>query len=396
MQPPPIAPGGVGRPPREGINKMSDKFAKFMNAGGPPPPEPAKPAPAPEPTPAPAKAEPAPAPVAAKADAPKGIVPEPARAPAKAEPKATDQPKKIPHENFAALEEKARKYETLAKEAEVQAAELRQKLETMPKVDTAKIAETEKKLAEYETIVNQFYLEHSPRFRAAYDEKIGGLMEKAKRVVTGEQAASLEVILKLPEGEYRDKRFKELAVSLEDDFDRSRVAKLYDDLSEIQAERSRELAKAPENVKKLHEFEAEQTAKANEKRQLLRVDALNKTLQQFETVVPEFRVVAGEKEHNALVEENIGMAKSFLSPTLSDDDMARMAAYAVKGYRAIQADGAKDQLIATLQNQLAEFQAAGPTTGGGKGEAGRGKGAAGKTPAEKYREAMERGIPGKE
>lgn len=374
---------------------MKDKFKEFMDKGSTVPTSPA-PEQAKEPIQPKTAPEPVKEPVKTKDQS---VVPTPVARPVvepKTDPKTEPKPEKIPRENFAVLEEKAKKSEQAAIAAEAKAEELRKQIEAMPKFDAEKIAEKEKQLAQYQIIVDKFYVEHSPQFQATYDAKIGDMKERAKRIVSGEQGEALEAILQLPEGKHRDKQFKELASALEDEYDRGSLRDIYRDLTDLQLSRSKDLANAPENFKKLKEFEAEQQAKEHQKQDLLRSDALSSVVKDLQSYIPEFQVIAGDKEHNALVDENIDLAKRWLNPGLTHSDAAKVAAYAVKGYRAMEGDLTKDKLIATLQDQLKELQSIVPTTNGSTRLKGGRTGPAIKSPVDKFNYAMQHGVPAKD
>ncbi len=375
-------------PPTASINKMADRFKEAVAKGNVPSAAERAETIAKEKTDLQAKAQ---------ADAAAKVAADAAKAAAKDPPKGEDKKAKIPAENFKILESQRDEFKSKAEQLEAKAKDLETKLSQA--VDPAKIAELQKKLdetnskaSEYETIVQRFYVEHSPTFKAAFSEKITQSQIEAKDAVGAEHASKIEALLKMPPSETRDKAIEEIGDELRP-FQQSSLVKAYTDLRRIERERDAELAKAPENFKKLQQFNAEQATKAHAQEMAALESAFKSETGEFMQKLPEFQPIEGNEAHNSFVKANIETARSFLGAK-TPTDLARIALWAARGHAALEMDAKKDALIEKLSSQVKELQSAGPTLGG----KGGGKGGAEtqpKTAAEKFREAMSKGIPAK-
>lgn len=366
-------------PPTVSINKMSDRFKDAMSKGSiPPPGDVPKPPEPPKPSKEPAKG-----------------VPEPPKSESKTEP---EKKPKIPADNFKALETQRDEFKAKHEAAETKLAELQQKLSQA--VDPAKIAELEQKITattakadQYETIVQKFYVEHSPQFKAAFTDKIDQSRTEAKEAVGADHAAKIESVLRLPPGEQRDKAVEEIGDELRS-YQQTDLVTAYRNLKRTEKARDEELAKASENYKKLEDYNHEQ-AQISQRERLKSVEtAFKEEASNFMTRFAEFQLIEGNKEHNEAVKQNLELAKNFLAPDLPPTDRARLALWAARGYASVKSDLMKDALISKLQSQITSMQAGNPgLEGGGKG---KGEKATPLTPGQKFSKALSEGIPQKD
>jgi hypothetical protein len=216
-----------------------------------------------------------------------------------------------------------------------------------------------------------------------------------KRAAGKELAAKVDAIFRMPPGEWRDQAFKDLRGEVEDELDRSRLIKAYDALEETQASRERELAKPRENLAKLKQLDEQNSVfkRAEEKRlrEAIYADVLAKGEQAF----PDLKLIEGNDEHNARVNEDRQRLKDFVTGDLTPADMGNLALYAVKGMRAIQTDEAKDALIGKLSEQIQKMTAAQP---GLQGSGAKPKSAENEKPdvnrvLKRFHQAREQGVP---
>lgn len=360
---------GVQIPPTVQINKMGDKLKAAMEKGSvaaakaaeapaaPPAPEPAK---APEPV----KAVEAPK-TTDKPAVPEFKAPEkPAVTPEKPATTQTqtqtqtqpDKPTKIPAEQFKILEKSRDDFREKFEAAQKHALELEAKLSAVPQISPDEIESIKKERDSFKALVEQVALEHTPEFKKAFTDKIKDLKAEVKDAVGAEQADKIAKILKMP-SDQRDEQIEALAEELSS-FKQAKLSRLITELQRTERERDTELAKSSENIGKLEEHRAERERQqtAQERKQL--ETAFDSELQRV-AVLPEFQIVEGNEEHNAVVKTNRERAKSFLNSN-SAADRARIAFWAAKGVASIETDVMKDALISKLQKQISEMQSANP------------------------------------
>lgn len=184
-------------------------------------------------------------------------------------------------DNFKILEQSRDewkgKYETSAAEWTKKHADLEtryKELETkMPQIDVTEIETTRNRLKEYEDIVSKFYLENDPKFIQAFQPRIDAAISDIKDLL-GDKAGAIDHLLQAGPSKARDKTIKELAADL-DEFDRTRLIKNYDKLTDAQRERSGELAKSKENVaiRRKQEMEKSQRSQEEQKAHTAKLEA---------------------------------------------------------------------------------------------------------------------------
>lgn len=172
-------------------------------------------------------------------------------------------------DNFRKIIAERDEIKTKAEAADKRASELQSKLdqlETSLKPNQALIDETKKKLedvekraSDYQSIVERFYVEHDPKFQAAFGSRIDSAIKDAQALVGLDKAETLADILTMKPSKSRDASLKAIAADLED-FDRSRLAQVVDRLTMAQRERDGELAKAKENYRILQDQNSKKTA----------------------------------------------------------------------------------------------------------------------------------------
>lgn len=336
---------------------MSARFTAAMSGGTVPTPD-QKPAAVPATPP--------------KADIAPVVEPPKPPAPAKSdEPKPGDPKPKTPAENFRALEASRDDFKTKWESSELKIKEIEGKLATA--IDPARVADLEKKLAaeeakrtEYEGVVQRFYVEHSPQFKAAYDEKINASIQDAKDAVGAELSSKLESVLRQSPGAERDAAVEKLMEDVSA-FKQGAVINAYTALKRTQREREEELGRSRENYSKIKDFEAQEAEKKRNESAKQMKETFATELQAFSQIMPEFRAIEGNEEHNKLVSEVRGQAERFMGD-FGPSDRARLALWAAKGFHSARLDGIKDALISKLQQQLQALQGSNPTVGAAGGK----------------------------
>lgn len=260
----------------------------------------------------------------------------------------------------------------------------------------AELNNTKTELQKKEEFLERFYLEHDDRFKAKFD----GVMEEAvslgKRAAGRELAGKVESIFKMPAGEWRDQQFAELHASIESDLGKSRLMDAYNKLEETQSEREKALANSRENRVKLKQLDEQNSLLARAEQKRLREALYADVLANGEQAFPDLKLIEGNDEHNARVNEDRQRLKDFVTGDLTPKDMGNLALYAVKGMRAIQTDQAKDELIGKLQEQIKKLTAVQPglTSASGEKTAGseKEKPDVGRV-LKRFHQAREQGVP---
>lgn len=335
------------------INRMADKFKAAMKGL---PTEPAAIAPVETPPAKPAEPKPAEKPATPPAPAPT-----PTPAPAKTEPEIPDLPKTT--KDWNALKEVRDKYkkdyETLKPQFDSLATE---KAALVAERDAAKVAleEAKKGTAEYEQLkteheqakklVDEFYVERSPQFQSHFGQRLQAAKMEATEAVGQEHAEKIKSVLENPPSKYRDEQIKAIVAEL-DEFERGRVINAYQELYRIERERAAELAKAPENRKKLAAIEEQQAQERTAHNVKMRTGFLEDINKQLE---PELN---GFPEAEAIKTA----VKKVIFNEASAPEYTALIADAARWRRHKSSIAEKDEHIAKLESQLAEIQASNPT-----------------------------------
>lgn len=322
--------------------------------------------PEPAPAPEPKAAVPEPKPVPAE---PKSIVPkleplpektlEPSKPAPTAEPAKPADGKKLNHEHFKVLEQARDEFRGKWEASEKTLKELQTKLQEQASRPHPEFEETRKKLAEYQEREKVYFLEHSPEFKQAFNTRIEDAITEAKEAVGAANAAELEKILRAPPGEWRNERFREFAAKLEDDIARSDARDAYSKLRATQRERDGELAKAGENLKALEQVKMREREQSMEQARLARQRLYEQSLAESSKGLIEFRETE-DAAHNTQVAENRELLKSFLTSDLPPEEMGRMAAWAVRGYRSLAKEKALTEKVAALEGEIAKLSSSTP------------------------------------
>jgi len=211
-------------------------------------------------------------------------------------------------------------------------------------------------------------IENHPRFKAFYEQKTNTQIEMAKRIVGAENAERVTAILKMPDGEYRDRQVEELAASLSQT-QAARLGGVINTLDEIASDRQSQIATAKADFDRM---QAENKAKAETSAKQRKEQAeklFSDTLSKFADTMPVFKK-GEDAEQNKAVEERVSYARNLLFGETKPDVLIQAALNAaalpgvIKGYQAALAENAK------LQEQIKAMTAAQPTAPGAGREAG--------------------------
>lgn len=394
-------PEGVTIPPTVSINKMSDKFKEAMAKGSATADKPADPPKATE------TAKPVEQPKALDAKAttslPELKAPEVMKAPEKSvekvEPKKSEQkPEVLRAEQFKAVEKQRDDFRSNYEKEQARVKELEAKIAESAKLVAPEEFEATKKERDfYKGIAEQVAVEHTPEFKRAFTDKIKQLKEEAKEAVGAEHGDKIAKLLKA-NFDGRDEAVEAIAEELSG-FKQTNLSRIYSELKRTERERDIELAKSDENLNRLEQVRVERDRLENAEKAKKNAVAFEYELPKA-SFMPEFQTVADNAEHNAIVENNRKQAHYIATADLTPSERARMAIFAVKGIQSIETDAMKDALIAKLQTQIQEMQAASPgLTGKGGTMPQMGQNNQTSKPlgfADRVKKAMAEGIPANE
>lgn len=337
------------------INRMADKFKDAMKGLKTPPPAAIAPVETPKPAEAPKPAPAAPAPA-------------PAEAPKPAEPAQQNGEAAIPeipktHKDWKALKEVKDKYqkdyETLKPQFDSLTAEKSAAIAERDQIK-AELAEAKKGTAEHAELkaeyekakqfVDEFYVERSPQFQSHFGQRLQAAKMEAAKAVGPEHADKIKAAFEIPASKYRYEQVKAIGLEL-DDYDRAALVRAYGNLEDTERDREAELAKAPENRKKLAELEAKQQQERAAQDTTQRNAVWAKVIAQID---PE---LIGYAEADTIKTA----AKRVIYREGGPDEFVSVVSDAARWRRHKSSLVEKDERIAKLEGQLAEMQASNPT-----------------------------------
>lgn len=201
-------------------------------------------------------------------------------------------------------------------------------------------------------------LEHHPKFVEYFDGNIKNATESIKRLVGGEKAGSIESLINLPAGEYRDARLQELADELPV-LKQGQLAGLLNKIDELQTERASELKRQRENWDKITK---EQTAA-----QMARQKAIE--TEREKVVTGTIASIAAEELKGHLDEQGADLAKRIsLGGTKDPADTVKLIARGVAYPKVLSALAEAQKEVENLKAQITKMEAATPGAPGGGGK----------------------------
>lgn len=225
----------------------------------------------------------------------------------------------------------------------------------------------DKELNEYSERLRLLEVEKHPKFEAYFKSKVDAQMEMAKDI----GGDKLVEALRLPIGEYRNEKLRELAVDI-DPLRMNELGAVIVNLKQIELERQSEIAKARENYAQIQAEQKQQSEK-----QRATIEGAFKSIAQEvtdkEKGLAAFQLRDGDDEWNRGVNERTALAKAAFEGSLKPEDQARLAHWGAAApvlltqLNAIQKESAEK--IAALEKQVADLRAVAPNPGGARQEA---------------------------
>jgi hypothetical protein len=251
----------------------------------------------------------------------------------------------------------------LAKVAEVEkmVADLKTKLDVVPKTYEEKLATTAKERDEIAQRLEQVAFERHPKFEATYIEPIKRLSERVKSLApeVGDKLAKLV----LQEGgaskfEEIDGLITDLPVSVQ-----GRIHAVMNSAAELHESKLAALAKSREQYQLLQQEQMKQREAAIGSAQ----HEFDQVLGEASTAIEVFQSRDGDDEWNTEVEERKALAKHLFMGQSDGRELAKAAVWAASApvYRQLLAQ--QMELNRRLQAQLKAVSGAGPKIDGGTG-----------------------------
>lgn len=225
-------------------------------------------------------------------------------------------------------------------------------------------AEKEKELETYSERIRLLDVEQHPKFIAHY----GGLLEAQMNIAKNIGGDKAVEILKLPNSAYRDEQLEALASELSP-MKAAQLGSVLTRLDEIQADKSREIAKAKDSYAQIQTQEkqkSEQERTAIEKVfQQVRNDVLDKDKGLYV-----FHEREGDEEWNNGVKERLSLTEHALAGKLPPEDVAKAVYWAAAAPQFLMDNNSLRAKNAELEKSISELRALSPSPGGDKPGAG--------------------------
>jgi len=187
-------------------------------------------------------------------------------------------------------------------------------------------------------------VERHPKFQAHFTKAFGDAANLAKDAVGKDNAAKVEKILQMPDGEARQDALEAMAAELSP-LKQGQLANALTDWRRAEAEKNSELARAGESFEKLQADEkarGENASKQNlEKRQAVAATAL-KIASGFDA----FKTIEGDDAHNAEIAGNEAFVKSFFLGKVPDNILPSIPVMVVEGMHM------KNKVIPALKSDI--------------------------------------------
>ncbi len=353
----------VAEPPvKQTNNALASAMSSWMESVGqfqvtgesgaqsaPAPAAPVAIAPAGTPPPAPA---PAPAPEVEPVTPPAPVKPEPPAEPENGEkwPRTSADWKKFKE----ARETEKKEYQAKLDTYEKQLAELK----TKPAAP-ADYEQVKKQAEDYSKVIQQISVENHPQFKAYYENATNNQIELAKQIVGADNAAQVTDIFSMPDGKAKDAQIDEVFSNLTPS-QQARLGGVINQLTAIQQERAREIAKSKDTfaaLQKQKQAEVE-TQQQNFKNQF------EKTAKVMQSESPMFQKREGDEAWNTEVEQRLKAANDLLFSNLPPEKIMKAAFDAAALPTALKQNLALLEKVSSLEEQVKKLSAASPRVGG--------------------------------
>lgn len=202
-------------------------------------------------------------------------------------------------------------------------------------------------------------VENHPKFKKYFDDKTTNQLNLAKAIVGTEKAEQVAALLKSPESAIREQQLESMLAELSP-LQQTRLGGVINAMSEIQAERQSEIAKAKDTYEHMTKQQEEGAKAARQKFEQL-FDSAVKRAGDTKEGVAAYQNREGDDAWNEGVKKRVEIAKSILTGNSKPElivEAALMAAAApefLKSHQAVLEENNR------LKTQIAEMSSANPT-----------------------------------
>jgi hypothetical protein len=257
----------------------------------------------------------------------------------------------------------------------VKEAQRRIKEEYEPARDThqAKLEALTKERDELDATLKKVAIERHPNFKAAYDDKIASMIEKAKGIVGAENASVIDSIFAAkPDSAAAAEAYEQL-VDAVGAFKANNLLVLKNRLDELKSERSTELENWKNNTSTVEQLERSKAVEAEKARLAERDLSIRKTLADITSEQSDlyvFRKVEGDNEWNAGVDQRLAEFQQFATQELTPQHQVELAKRAASAGGAFELINKLHADYVSVVEELTKIKKATPGFGGGSPSGG--------------------------
>jgi hypothetical protein len=255
------------------------------------------------------------------------------------------------------------------KELETQLASVKE----TPKQHQAKLEALTKERDELDAALKRVSIENHPQFRAAFDDKIKSIIEKAKGVVGEEHASVLENIFNAPPNSKAAAEAYEQLVDAVGAFKANSLLMSKNRLDELKSERSTELENWKNNTSTVEQLERSKAVEAEKARMAERDLSIRKTLADITSDQSDlyvFRKVEGDNEWNAGVDQRLAEFQQFATQELTPANQVELAKRAASAAGAFELINKLHADYVSVVEELTKIKKSTPGFGGGSPSGG--------------------------
>jgi hypothetical protein len=255
------------------------------------------------------------------------------------------------------------------KELETQLASMKES----PKQHQAKLEALTKERDELDATLKKVAIERHPNFKAAYDDKIASMIEKAKGIVGAENASVIDSIFAAkPDSAAAAEAYEQL-VDAVGAFKANNLLVLKNRLDELKSERSTELENWKNNTSTVEQLERSKAVEAEKARLAERDLSIRKTLADITSEQSDlyvFRKVEGDNEWNAGVDQRLAEFQQFATQELTPQHQVELAKRAASAGGAFELINKLHADYVSVVEELTKIKKATPGFGGGSPSGG--------------------------
>lgn len=205
-------------------------------------------------------------------------------------------------------------------------------------------------------------VENHPKFKTYFENKTNAQLELAKKIVGPDKSDKIVELLKSPDSTLKDAQLEELISELTP-LNQSRMGSVLNALSDIQTERSSEIARAKENYDKIQQEQLDKI-ESEKKRITGMFDDTVKAWSDAAKGNPMFQLRTGDDAWNESVNKRIEGAKTLIFGQVQPEQAITSALNAMAYPEILKLSITQAEQIKKLEAQNKELSSASPTIKG--------------------------------